>query len=105
MPTTRASNGGYVHCFQDEPYDPRCVYSINLHEKLYLSPNGDVRVCKKRIIRPNPKEYHITSKDIPVAKKFTNRAIRSKVIRSDDCAPRNPAHYKKQYSGMINAQV
>ena len=105
MPTTRARNGGYVYYFKDKPYDPRSIYSINRYEKLYLSPNGDVRICKKRIVRSDPKGYHITSNDIPVAKKYTNRAIRSKAIRLDDYAPSSPAHYKKLYSGMINARV
>lgn len=97
----------YFCSFVDEPYyNPRHYYNINLFEKLYLSTSGDIRVCKKRIVHHGGHScFLIGTNDVPDAKKFTNRRIRSKVIREDDYVPSGPALYKKQHSVLIDNTI
>lgn len=96
----------YICSFKDAQYNPRHIYNINLYEKLYISPSGDIRLCKKRIVHHGGYDcYLIGVNDVPDAKNFTNRRIRSKMIREDDYASRSHALYKKQYSRMINNTI
>ena len=104
-PITRAGRGGYSYDFKNTPFDPHSIYGINRYEKLYHSFRGDIRTCKRRIIGASTKGYHIITNDIPAAKKYTNRSIRSKVIRMDDYIPSCPAHYKKVHSGKLAART
>lgn len=106
MPGSRERCGVYVSFFRDNQYDPRKRYNINLHEMLRISPAGDIRVCKKKVVHsPRHRVYGISSSDIPFAKEFTNRRIRSKAIRDDDYIPSGPSYYKKEHSRMICNQI
>ena len=106
IPGTRMRNAVVICDFKDEPFNPRHDYRINLYEKLYISPAGDIRLCKKRLVHHGSYNlFGIFSNDIPDAKKYTNRRIRSKAIRMEDSIPSSPAYYKKQYSRLINQSI
>lgn len=106
MPGTAANRGIYVRFFKEQQFNPRHHYNINLHEKLYISPRGDIRVCKPRIVHHGGcKLYGLFANDIPDAKKYTNRCMRNKIIQADERAPSAPAYYKKEYSRMIDNTI
>lgn len=90
----------------EEPFDPRSKYTLNLYERLYLSPAGDIRVCKRRIIHHGGcKAYRLRQSDLPFAKQYTSRRIRSKVIPDDARAPSGRAYYRKQNSMLIDNSI
>ena len=106
IPGTRMRNAVVVCDFKDEPFNPRHDYCINVYQKLYISSAGDIRPCKKRLIHHGGcKLFGIFSNDIPDAKKYTNRCIRSKAIRMEDSIPSSPSYYKKKYSRLINQSI
>lgn len=105
-PGTRARNAVVLCDFRDEPFNPRHDYSINLYEKLYISLAGDIRVCKKRIVHHGDcRLFGIFPSEIPDAKHYTNRRIRSKTTKMDDSIPSSPAYYKKKYSRLIDDSI
>ncbi len=105
MSGTHEGRGAY-YCYFEEPFDPRTLYNLNLYEKLYLSPAGDVRVCKRRIIHHGGcKAYRLRQSDLPFAKQYTDRRLRSKVIPDDARAPSDRAYYKKQNSWLIDNSI
>lgn len=50
LPGCYETNAIYVRDYKSQPYNPRKLYNINMYEKLRISPAGDIRVCKKKVV-------------------------------------------------------